>query len=51
MTNWMDMVKIVENAYIEVMGQEEWDSLREKQKHDVVMVITKVILKILTSSD
>lgn len=50
MTNdWMDMVKKIENAYITVMGQEKWDSLTEQQRHDVVMLITKDMLKALNS--
>lgn len=49
--NWMDMVKKIENAYITVMGQEKWDGLTEQQKHDVVMLITKDMLKALNSLD
>lgn len=35
------MVNMIAKAYIEVMGVEKWNSLTDKEKHDVVMIIVK----------
>ena len=34
-----EMIKMIEKAYIEVMGAEKWNSLTDKEKHDAVMII------------
>ena len=33
------------NAYIEVMGEEKWISLTDKEKHDAVMFLAKDMAK------
>lgn len=33
------MVDMIVESYITVMGEEKWNSLTNKQKHDVVMFI------------
>ena len=33
------------NVYIEVMGEEKWISLTDKEKHDAVMIMAKDLMK------
>lgn len=35
------MIEMIAEAYIEVMGEEKWNSLTAKQQHDVVMTIVR----------
>lgn len=35
------MINMIAEAYIKVMGVEKWNSLTDKEKHDVVMTIVK----------
>ena len=39
------MVEMIKKAYIEVMGIEKWDSLSDDEKHDVIMIICKDLLR------
>lgn len=39
MEAWEKMVDMAKEAYIQVYGMEKWDSLTNKQKHDVLMFI------------
>ena len=44
MTNEKFFEMFIENArkaYIEIMGEEKWISLTDKEKHDVVMIMAK----------
>ena len=44
MTNDMkvnQMVGWIIEAYIQVMGEEKWNSLTAEQQHEVIMTITK----------
>lgn len=44
MTNDMKvnrMVEMIVEAYIEVMGEEKWNSLTAEQQHDAVMTIAR----------
>lgn len=44
MTNDMKakrMAEMIAEAYIEVMGEEKWNSLTAEQQHDVVMTIVR----------
>jgi len=34
-----EMINMIAKAYIEVYGIEKWNSLSDKEKHDVVMFI------------
>ena len=34
-------IESAENAYIEVMGKEKWNSLTNEEKHDAVMMLAK----------
>ena len=34
-----EMINMIANAYIKVYGIEKWNSLSDKEKHDVVMFI------------
>ena len=34
-------IKSSENAFIEVMGEEKWNSLTDKEKHDAIMMLAK----------
>ena len=45
MTNTEKMIDMITEAYIEVMGVEKWNSLTDDEKHDVVMIITKDLMK------
>ena len=38
-------IESASNAYIEVMGEEKWISLTDKEKHDVVMIMAKDMMK------
>jgi len=37
MKSWEATIEIMKEAYIKVMGQAKWDSLTDKEKHDVIM--------------
>lgn len=37
----MEMIDMIKEAYIKVMGQEKWESLTDEQKHDAVMIIAR----------
>ena len=41
----MEMVDMIREAYVEVMGREKWESLTDEQKHDAIMTIVKDSLK------
>ena len=38
-------IESARNAYIEVMGEEKWISLTDKEKHDAVMIMAKDMMK------
>ena len=38
-------IESARKAYIEVMGEEKWISLTDKEKHDVVMIMAKDMMK------
>ena len=40
-------IEMAKNAYIDVMGEEKWISLTDKEKHDVVMIVANDMLKVL----
>lgn len=40
-------INIIKETYIKVYGAEKWQSLTDKEKHDVVMILTKDMLKAL----
>ena len=40
-------IESARNAYIEVMGEEKWISLTDKEKHDVVMIMANDTMKVL----
>lgn len=35
------IINSIVKAYIQVMGESKWNSLTEKQQHDVIMTIVK----------
>lgn len=37
----MEMVEVIREAYIRVMGVDKWESLTDEQKHDAIMIIAK----------
>ena len=41
MNGFEAMVEMIKNAYISVYGEEKWNSLTDKEKHDAVMYIAK----------
>ena len=41
------IVNSIVETYIKVYGQSKWDSLSDKQKHDMIMMTVKDILKAL----
>lgn len=41
--NWT--INLIKNAYIKVMGAEKWASLTDDEKHDVVMILAKDLIK------
>lgn len=45
MENWEKMVNMIKQAYIETLGDGRWNSMTNAEKHDVVMMITKSMLK------
>lgn len=49
MTGFEKMVNIISEAYISVYGVEKWNSLSNKEKHDVVMILAKDLEKALTA--
>ena len=38
-------IESARNAYIDVMGEEKWISLTDKEKHDAVMFMAKDMAK------
>ena len=40
-------IEAARNAYIEVMGEEKWVSLTDKEKHNAVMFMAKDMAKAL----
>ena len=40
-------IETAKNAYIEIMGAEKWNSLTDKEKHDVVMMLADGMNKAL----
>ena len=40
-TGEQKIISMAKEAYIQVMGEEKWGSLTEKEKHDAVMMILK----------
>ena len=45
MTNTDKMINMITEAYIKVMGVDKWNSLTDDEKHDVVMIIAKDLMK------
>ena len=45
MSNTDKMINMITEAYIKVMGLEKWNNLTDDEKHDVVMIIAKDLLK------
>lgn len=45
MTNTEKMIDMITEAYIEVMGIEKWNGLTDQEKHDVVMIIARDLMK------
>lgn len=43
--NEKQMVNMICEAYIQVMGIEKWSSLSEGEQYDVIMTIAKDLLK------
>ncbi len=41
------IIDAVEAAYIKVMGAEKWNSLTDRQKHNVVMILVRDMNKTL----
>lgn len=41
------IIKSVQDAYIEIMGQEAWDRMSNKEKHDLVMLMVTDLDKII----
>ena len=39
------IINSIEEAYIKVMGLEKWNSLSDEEKHNVVMIIVRDMLK------
>ena len=49
MTNekFFDMfIETAKNAYIEIMGEEKWVGLTDKEKHDAVMMLASGLLEL-----
>ena len=42
-----NIINMVKESYIKVMGQEKWNSLIDQEKHDVVMILVKDMLNAL----
>lgn len=40
-------IESARKAYIEIMGEEKWISLTDKEKHDVVMIMANDMIKVL----
>ncbi len=40
-------IKSSENAFIEIIGKEKWNSLTDKEKHDAIMMLAKGMYIIL----
>ena len=40
-------IESARNAYIEVMGEEKWISLTDKEKHDAVMIMANNMINAL----
>lgn len=38
-------IESARKAYIEIMGEEKWISLTDKEKHDVVMIMAKDMMR------
>ena len=38
------IIEMIKEAYVKVMGIEKWDGLTDKEKHDVIMTMTKNLL-------
>ena len=47
MKTFEETVNTIRAAYIDTMGLEKWNSLTDEQKHDVIMITAKDILKAL----
>lgn len=43
----MNIIEMVREAYITVMGEKKWNSLTDQEKHDVVMAIVSDASKAL----
>ena len=44
-------IEAAKNAYIEIMGEEKWNSLTNKEKHDAVMMLAKGMHTTLTKNN
>jgi len=42
-----NIINMIKESYINVMGQEKWNSLTDQEKHDVVMILVKDMLNAL----
>lgn len=40
-------IEMARKAYIDVMGEEKWISLTDKEKHDAVMIMANDMMKAL----
>lgn len=45
------IIELTSSAYISVFGAEKWNSLSDKEKHDVVMILAKDLLRGLENLD
>ena len=41
------MIEMIRTAYIQTMGIDKWNSLTDKEKHDVVMILVNDMSKAL----
>lgn len=41
-------IESARKAYIEIMGEEKWTSLTDKEKHDAVMIMANDVMKALS---
>lgn len=41
-------IESARKAYIEIMGEEKWISLTDKEKHDAVMIMANDVMKALS---
>ena len=50
--NFFEMfIESARKAYIEIIGEEKWISLTDKEKHDAVMIMAKDMMKATNSNE